>query len=277
MTSEPNFANRLPFVAPTERPFAACDPCQSPHLQPVIVTLPRRRDRWQKVVARLATVGISRARKFSAVDGATLSEAALRALVHRDCRVSGAPTSHTQLTLPAIGCFLSHLQIWQNFLEGDGDRLVILEDDAQPSPDYAAAAVEQILGALPANADVVLLGCTIMAGLAEKTDNPGLCRVYYFNGTYAYLITRKGCQNLLQQLLPMRAHIDHQMSDTLLKNRASLFAYAVRPPPLRARFLQLERCLCPHCGERRGGSAVGGCASLRPHHLAQRRQDHHPQ
>ena len=58
-----------------------------------------------KVVSELARVGITRARKFSAVDGATLTEAALRALVHRDCVVSGAPTSHTQLTRPAIGCF----------------------------------------------------------------------------------------------------------------------------------------------------------------------------
>jgi hypothetical protein len=69
-----------------------------------------------------------------------------------------------------------------------------------------------------------------MAGLAAATEHASLRRVYYFNGTYAYLITRKGCAKLLKQLLPLRAHIDHQISDALLKNRASLFAYAVRPP-----------------------------------------------
>jgi len=220
---------KLRAIPPTEFSLAACDPSQSPHLQPVIVTLPRRADRWQKVIANLARVGIAGARKFSAVDGATLTQDALGSLVHRDCVVSGTPTSHTQLTRPAIGCFLSHLKIWQRFLEGDGDRLVILEDDAVPSPHYSATAVEQVLAALPADADMLLLGCTIMAGLAEATAIASLCRVYYFNGTYAYLVTRKGCARLLRQLLPMRAHIDHQISDALLKNRASLFAYAVRP------------------------------------------------
>jgi len=170
MPSELDFAQGLQSIPPTEFTLAACDPSQSPHLQPVIVTLPRRPDRWEKVLGELARVGVSGARKFSAVDGATLAEDALAVLVHRDCVVSGAPTSHTQLTRPAIGCFLSHLKIWKRFLEGNGDRLVILEDDAVPSPQYSAAAVDRVLAALPADADLVLLGCTIMAGLAAATE-----------------------------------------------------------------------------------------------------------
>ena len=228
-TSEPNYTARLQAIPPSDATFAACDPSLSPHLQPVIVTLPRRRDRWEKVVRALASAGIARVRKFTAVDGATLAEDALRPLVHRNSIVSGEPTSHIQLTRPAIGCFLSHLKIWQRFLDGGGDRLMVLEDDALPQQGYSTASVERILAAMPANADLVLLGCSIMAGLAEKTENAAFCRVYYFNGTYAYLITREGCAKLLQQLLPMRAHIDHQISALLLKHRSSLFAYAVRP------------------------------------------------
>jgi glycosyl transferase, family 25 len=67
------------------------------------------------------------------------------------------------------------------------------------------------------------------AGLAEKTECEFLSRVYYFNGTYAYVVTRKGCAKLLQHLLPLRAHIDHQISHALIRNPASLFAYAVTP------------------------------------------------
>jgi glycosyl transferase, family 25 len=229
MPSAPDDTTQRVVILPSDATFAACDPFLSPQLQPVIVTLPRRRDRWEKVVRNLASVGIARVRKFAAVDGATLADDALRSLVHRDCAVSGEPTSHIQLTRPAIGCFLSHLRIWQRFLDSGGDRLVVLEDDALPSQGYSPASVEPILAAMPANADLVLLGCSIMAGLAEKTEHAAFCRVYYFNGTYAYLITRQGCAKLLQQLLPMRAHIDHQISALLLKHRASLFAYAVRP------------------------------------------------
>jgi hypothetical protein len=178
MTSELEVARDPQILPQPEVTFAACDPSQSPHLQPVIVTLPRRPDRWKKLVGELARVGISGARKFSAVDGATLADDDLAALLHRDCVISDAPTSHTQLTRPAIGCFLSHLKIWQRFLEGDGDRLVVLEDDAIPAPQYSPAAIDQVLAALPADADLVLLGCTIMAGLAEPTENASLWRVY---------------------------------------------------------------------------------------------------
>jgi hypothetical protein len=78
-------------------------------------------------------------RKFSAVDGAMPSAEVLARLVDSDCMVSDSPTSHTQLTRPAIGCFLSHLQIWQAFVASGNDgheRLVILEDDAVPAPAY---------------------------------------------------------------------------------------------------------------------------------------------
>src|SRR5262249_10590155 len=198
-------------------------------LRPIIVPLGRRPDRWQKIVGALAKVGIPRVTRFFAVDGAPLPEETLAGLVDGACEVSHSPTSHTQLTRPAIGCFLSHLSIWKRFLEGGNDRLVVLEDDAVPAPTFTARRAQDLLASIPPGADLVLLGCTIMAGLAEATASERLSRVYYFNGTYAYLITRKGCRNLLPHLVPMRAHIDHQISAALVKHRDRLFAYAATP------------------------------------------------
>ena len=232
MARENDVAKRLQIIPAANFVLHPCGPPQSTHLQPVIVTLDRRRDRWEKVVRELAKIGISRVAKFSAVDGAMLSAEAIARLLDSDCVMSDLPTSHTQLTRPAIGCFLSHLQIWQAFVASGNDgneRLVILEDDVVPAPAYSAARAQLILSSVPPQADLVLLGCTIMAGLAEKTEMPFLSRVYYFNGTYAYLISRKGCLHLLQHLLPMRAHIDHQISDALIRHRGSLFAYAAMP------------------------------------------------
>ncbi|HEU0063315.1 MAG TPA: glycosyltransferase family 25 protein [Hyphomicrobiaceae bacterium] len=248
MTSELEVARDPQILPQPEVTFAACDPSQSPHLQPVIVTLPRRPDRWKKLVGELARVGISGARKFSAVDGATLADDDLAALLHRDCVISDAPTSHTQLTRPAIGCFLSHLKIWQRFLEGDGDRLVVLEDDAIPAPQYSPAAIDQVLAALPADADLVLLGCTIMAGLAEPTENASLWRFTTSTAPMPTSLPRKGCAKLSQELLPLRAHIDHQISAALLKNRASLFAYAVRPPLFEHDFSSWSDAYVPIAG-----------------------------
>ena len=183
MARENDVAKRLQIIPAANFVLHPCGPPQSTHLQPVIVTLDRRRDRWEKVVRELAKIGISRVAKFSAVDGAMLSAEAIAGLLDSDCVMSDSPTSHTQLTRPAIGCFLSHLQIWQAFVASGNDgneRLVILEDDVVPAPAYSAARAQLILSSVPPQADLVLLGCTITAGLAEKTELPFLSQSLLF-------------------------------------------------------------------------------------------------
>ena len=228
MTGEPRFGKRLDAVPAGDFIIPESEAAHAAPLQPVIVSLHRRPDRWAKIVAALKSVGISRISKCRAVDGATLSEQTLAELVDKACGVSDQPTSHTQLTRPAMGCFLSHLTIWKHFLAGDEEHLVVLEDDAVPSPSYSAEYAKRVLAAIPAKADLVLLGCSILAGLAEKTEGELFSRVYYFNGTYAYLLTRKGCTTLLPHLLPLRAHIDQQISHASMRNPATL-ADAVTP------------------------------------------------
>jgi hypothetical protein len=202
-------------------------------LCPVVVTLDGRSDRWQRIQSSLARAGIRDVVKFRAVHGSAISDDTRDALIDPDSDIDAAPRSHLALTRPAAGCFLSHLQIWKQFLLLDAERgaeqLVVLEDDASPAAGYGPAQARAIVSSLPANADLVLLGCSIMGDLAADAESGPLKRVFYFNGTYAYLLTRRGCLNLLPYLVPMRAHIDHQISAALIKNPDSLFAYAATP------------------------------------------------
>ena len=257
MTGELGLGKQLDAVPVGDFVIPDCDPARASRLQPVIVSLNRRPDRWAKVVSALQSVGISRISKCRAVDGATLSEQTLAALVDNASAVSDQPTSHTQLTRPAIGCFLSHLTIWKHFLAGNEDHRVVLEDDAVPSPSYSAEHVERVLASIPAEADLVLLGCTILAGLAEKTESAFFSRIYYFNGTYAYLLTRKGCARLLPHLLPLRAHIDHQISHALIRNPASLFAYAVTPALFEHDFSSWSDAYVPITGSEAADQRLG--------------------
>ena len=198
-------------------------------LRPTVVTLDRRIDRWHSIRASLSRVGICEVTKFSAVDGATISDATRDAFIDPASTIDAAPKSHLALTRPAAGCFLSHLQIWKKFLLSGAGHLVVLEDDATPAASYSAARASAVTTSLPANADLVLLGCSIMGDLADSAESGPLKRVFYFNGTFAYLLTRRGCRNLLPHLVPMRAHIDHQISAALIKNPDTLFAYVATP------------------------------------------------
>jgi glycosyl transferase family 25 len=208
--------------------LAACGE-KSQVMRPVVVTLDRRTDRWQNILLSLSRAGISDVVKFKAVDGAAISDEMRRALIAADSDIDSPPTSHLALTRPAAGCFLSHLQIWKKFLQSGAEQLVVLEDDATPSASYSADRADAIATSLPANADLVLLGCSVMGDLAGITGKEPLRRIFYFNGTYAYLLTRRGCRNLLPHLVPMRVHIDHQISAALTRFPDSLFAYAAVP------------------------------------------------
>lgn len=196
---------------------------------PVVVTLARRPDRWTNALAALARSGISGAIKATAVDGQTLTPAQFSDLLLDPTAVERPLVEYLQLTRPAVGCFLSHLGLWTRFVASGEPYIFIMEDDAHASPDFDPARARALIDAMPAETDILLLGGTIMDGLAEPTSDAALSRIYYYNGTYAYLLTRRGALALLPRLLPLKTHIDNQISLELVADRQALHVYCVEP------------------------------------------------
>jgi glycosyl transferase, family 25 len=200
----------------------------------VAINLAHRTDKWQTLCQRLSAVGLSKIVRAAAVEGARVPAAQVAALLRSPADATcGGPASHLTLTPPAIGCFLSHLAIWRWMLTTSLPRLLVLEDDAQPAASFGVERLRKMLAA--PERGLVLLGCRIMTGLADRpaTDGEGgaeLARVYYFNGTHAYLIARKSCQALLRRLLPLHAHLDHQISSVLMQHRCAFPAWYAAPP-----------------------------------------------
>jgi GR25 family glycosyltransferase involved in LPS biosynthesis len=196
----------------------------------VVINLSHRTDRWQALFRRLQTVGLTKLIKAPAVDGARVLDSRIAALMQSPAdRINEAPRSHLTLTRPAVGCFLSHLSIWRWVLENNLPQVLVLEDDAVPTPGFRAERFRGITASMPENTGLVLLGRMIMGGLADRTNGSELARIYYFNGTFAYLITPLACRNLLQHLLPLRSHIDHQISKVLIEQRHVFQAYYAEP------------------------------------------------
>lgn len=145
-------------------------------------------------------------------------------------RIDEAPRSHLTLTRPAVGCFLSHLAVWRWLVRMNLPRVLVLEDDAAPTAHYSPARFTSFLASLPAEAGLVFAGRIIMGGLAERANGSDLARIYYFNGTFAYLITPAACLSLIPHLLPLHAHLDHQISKVLIEQRRALPAHYAEPP-----------------------------------------------
>jgi GR25 family glycosyltransferase involved in LPS biosynthesis len=196
----------------------------------IVINLPRRVDRWETLCRRMNGAGLTRLIKAPAIDGMDLPGAQIAALTGLDGKnVDEAPRSHLSLTRPAVGCFLSHLAIWRRLIDENLPRALILEDDAAPTAICSGEKLQSALAFMPDDAGLVFPGLIIMGGLAERSTVCGLARIYYFNGTFAYFVTPAMCRRLLRHLLPLRSHVDHQISHLLVEQRHALPAYYLNP------------------------------------------------
>jgi hypothetical protein len=212
----------------------------------VVINLPHRTDRWRKLHQRMSAAGLDRLIRAPAVEGAKLPAAVIAALLGAPAhRIEDVPRSHLSLTRPAIGCSLSHLAVWRWLIDAGLPRVLVLEDDATPAPGYSATRFRSVLEALPAMAGLTFFGRIIMHGLAESPSAGGLARMYYFNGTFAYLITPAAAAFLLRLLFPLQAHIDHQISRVLIEQRHVFPAYCLEPPLFEPDWSLRSDCYVP--------------------------------
>ena len=194
------------------------------------INLGHRPDRWRALSQRMSGIGFDRLLRAPAVEGVRVPDSLIEAITGRPVEgIDEAPEDHLRLTRPAIGCFLSHLSVWRWMLDKNIESAIIFEDDATPAAHFDARRFRETVEMVRPDTGLIFLGRLIMDGLAEMPAQPGLARLYYFNGTFAYLITASACRYLLQHLLPMQAHIDHQISRLLVDQRHSFSAWHAEP------------------------------------------------
>ncbi|MCV9937255.1 glycosyltransferase family 25 protein [Boseaceae bacterium BT-24-1] len=243
-----------------------------------VINIPHRTDKWNAISKRMAAIGLNKLIKVPAVEGARLSlEAIAPVLCQPAAQIEAAPQSHFTLTRPAIGCFLSHIATWQWLIANKMPRLLVFEDDANPAASFDANRFRNVLGAIPPKAGLVFLGRAIMNGMAERPQGSELARIYFFNGTFAYLITPAACRTLIPALLPMNGHIDHEISTVLIERRHDLEAHYTEPPIFEPDWSLRSDCYVPLEGVTNADRALGivlhakrqlliddGCALLPP-------------
>ncbi len=223
-----------------------------------VINLPHRTDKWNAVSKRMAAIGLNKLIKVPAVEGALLSLEAITPLLGQPAaQIEAAPQSHFTLTRPAIGCFLSHIATWQWMIANKLPRLLVFEDDANPATSFDANRFRHVLGAISPKASLVFLGRAIMNGMAERPQGSELARIYFFNGTFAYLITPAACRTLIPALLPMNGHIDHQISTVLIERRHDLEAHYTEPPVFEPDWSLRSDCYVPLEGVTDANRALG--------------------
>jgi len=191
-----------------------------------IINLDSRKDRLNVTLKRLNDNGFNNIKRFPAVNGKQLSDIEIENIVapHALKSVkSGVREHHHELSYGAIGCSLSHMNIWKIFNdknEDDNAKLIVFEDDTLPSFDIKT--LEEYMQDVPIDWDIVFFG----GEYNNREDiNENVIKLYSFYRTDAYIIRKKCIPMLLQNILPMSKQIDSWLSDLASEKKINLYAF----------------------------------------------------
>ena len=159
-----------------------------------------------------------------AIHGHSLSRAALQE--------AGLAQPGSGMKMGQFGCYLSHLQVWVDFLASGAARILILEDDANINlSDPRWASYEHQAQSVPW--DILHVGTTI-AQTTRRTrvsaTTPNLMNVGgKFYTLLGYVLTRRGAQILVDSLKGkvMAVPVDTQICT--LETRGALRGYGFTP------------------------------------------------
>ena len=114
------------------------------------------------------------------------------------------------VTKGAIGCYLSHVKVWENILKNNYETVLIFEDDAKIPEDLNMKIYEN-MKYIPNDWDIVLFG--YICKKCRKYEN--YLEVERFMLTHCYMINRNAIVKIMNSntLFPITQQIDALMSE----------------------------------------------------------------
>ena len=130
------------------------------------------------------------------------------------------------LTNGSIGCFLSHLAVFDRILRNGDQSAVIFEDDAIISiePDVFWQGIRNMDAPL-GDTHMYLLNAVYLDGIRRIFPGSNTVQPSRFMGTHAYFITREGALILSEKLRSVKYQIDFQMSLLIKAGKINIYGY----------------------------------------------------
>lgn len=127
-------------------------------------------------------------------------------------------THHAELSsIGAIGCYLSHYNLWKNLIyDSHAQHYIIFEDDAYPvynNNDFDNH-INDILEEIPTDFDILCLG-TIYEKPSSLNSMKFAAKLDFFLGMHAYIISKKCAIKLLDNALPIKIQVDSYLSNSI--------------------------------------------------------------
>ena len=156
-----------------------------------------------------------------AVRGAALAASELSTVVTRDARAQlGQHIRKSRLpSLGAVGCYLSHVNLWRRAAAASAPIIVFEDDVAVAATTATAGTLETLISTatrVEPEWDILLFDWFVrhVERAVTPTAAPPLSHLAPGNGFYlttAYAITPRGAARLLNGALPMHVQVDQYM------------------------------------------------------------------
>ena len=201
-----------------------------------VINLERHQARLQSFLEQFdrSDLNALELRRFSAVDAASVWPDA-RALVYEPALAKlavverrGFRQTHAELpSKSGIGCALSHMCIWLDILYDAAtpasQRYLVMEDDTI-LPRRLLASVNKALQGVPADWDILLLGCRIPRP-SMVTKHTTHMDIRLFQGTHVYLVSKAAVRKIFGNgALPVRVQIDAHLSGLAQAKKLKIYA-----------------------------------------------------
>jgi glycosyl transferase family 25 len=193
-----------------------------------VINLDRNEERYRLFMKNYNNIMPENAiERISAIEGNSLSYKELEDVVssevlngikHIDS--TGERLSDKQLTRGMIGCYLSHIKIYESNVNSSNIALVF-EDDAKF--DINISDFIKNLKELPNDWDIILLGTVQKFSYSMYSES--FYNVYEFWGTQGYIINNSGMQKMLQYYKPISNQIDFKMGELCKNKLLNVYAY----------------------------------------------------
>lgn len=177
-------------------------------MEAVVVNLAAQPARWATARQRFEAVGLPM--RFNAVTG--------RSMRGKEREPLYSPTLNSRqyyrsLQPGEIGCYASHLHIWQSLVRSNQQALAVFEDDVQP--DRALPDVLSAIERMPVPWDMVKLIGWRRENVRSRLALLPQCQLIQYQRvpsfTSAYVITRQAAQKLLARRLPFGRPVDDDL------------------------------------------------------------------
>ena len=166
-----------------------------------LINLKRRPDRLKDFLDSYNQCGLTQKQltKFNGVDGSvldiqTVPLTSLAILELKQLETIGFRYKHYQLTKGAIGCFLSHVKVWEHILSSEKNCALIFEDDARPPPNFKRM-VNKTMRIVPDDWDIVLFG----KHCYDCEDKGKYLKVNKFILLHSYMISKRGILKIFNE------------------------------------------------------------------------------